>query len=301
MSAPLMFSPEAESVPEFSFGPAPRLTSSLFSEEVPLLEHEFDLMRQLIYDRTGICIADSKRALLIGRLGTVVKERGLRTFQEYYDLLQRDTTGDLLTELFGRITTNYTYFNREPDHFQYLTKNLLPSVPKNERIRLWSAGCATGPEAFDLSMHLQAHLDATGYMQEGMVLGTDISRKAIEFAVKGVYPVDAARAVPPENIPRYLEPVDKQHYSVKPRIKNLVKFRVMNLLREVFPFQQKFHAIFCRNVMIYFDEATRMKLVKHLAEHLLPGGILVLGHCESLLSVPGELKGEGASVYSRRA
>lgn len=295
-----MFSPEADSVPEFSFGPASRLTSSLFSEEVPLLEHEFELMRQLIYERTGICMTDSKRALLIGRLGAVVKERGLRTFQEYYDLLQRDTTGTVLTELFGRITTNYTYFNREPDHFNFLIKNLLPSLPRNERIRFWSAGCATGPEAFDLAMHLRTHLDSTGSVQEGMVLGTDISRKAIEFAVKGAYPVDAARVVPPENMTRYLEPVEQQHYSVKLRVRNMVKFRVMNLLRDVYPFQQKFHAIFCRNVMIYFDEVTRLKLVRHLTEHLMPGGILVLGHCESLLSVPIELKREGGSVYSRR-
>lgn len=280
----------------------PRFQAPILPEtEIGISDHEFALMRSLVYERIGIRLNENKRMLMEGRLRRILNARGIQSFRAYYDLLQSETSGDALTEFIGRITTNFTFFNRESDHFTFLDNVILPRFlgQGTERLRIWSAGCATGPEAYDLALHV--HEKAAGVPLQGVtILGTDVSRKAITAANRGVYSEDSLKRLRPQHLAAYFSRSEEGQFSVRENLRSMVTFRVLNLLREVYPFQHKFHVIFCRNVMIYFDEPTRLALVRRLHDYLVPGGYLILGHSESLLARQTEFRSEGASVYSRR-
>ncbi len=286
--------------------PAPVIPaqSSFFPDhgEIMISDREFELMRQVVRSRTGIHLTDNKRMLVEGRLRKILNLRNISNFQKYMELLESDTTGEALTEFIGRITTNYTFFHRETDHYNFLNGVILPrfAAPGADIFRIWSAGCATGPETYDIAMHIHEYMSGRSAPPSAIILGTDISRKAIDAANRGIYREESLKNVPPRRIEAYFSKQSDGRYSVADCLRKLVMFRVLNLLRDTYPFQHKFHAIFCRNVLIYFDEETRLRLVRRLHDCLVPGGFLLLGHSESLLSRQTEFKSEGSSVYSRR-
>ncbi|MCE9600575.1 MAG: protein-glutamate O-methyltransferase CheR [Spirochaetia bacterium] len=269
-------------------------------DEITMSDQEFNSLSELVYLRTGIVLTDKKRGLVYNRLRHVLRQNEIPSFHEYNLLLRNDDTGFYLSEFISRITTNFTYFNRENSHFSFMCERVLPKFTKETMLRVWSAGCATGAETYDLAMNIQDYSARQKAIAHWMVLGTDISREAIDRAAAGTFSLDQVENVPDDKRKLYFTRDAEGRYVLRDTLRTNVKFRVLNLLRESLPFQHKFHIIFCRNVMIYFDEKTRTEVVRKLINCLTPGGYLFLGHCEALPNLPDTLRREGPSIYSRR-
>ncbi len=254
---------------------------------IQLADKEFKQIKDLVYTRFGINLSEQKRSLVAGRLNKVLKGSGLRSFDEYYKHVLSDTSGEALNTLINRISTNHTYFNREYSHFDYFKNIILPKLDeqtkksKNDKIRIWSAGCSSGEEVYMLAM-LIAEYFGSNAMDRAAILGTDISEVALKKASDALYTAENVKRLSAPMIQKYFDRPDKEHYRVKPVLKNLTLFRRLNLMREEYPFRRQFDVIFCRNVMIYFDQITRSKLMIRFHKHLGTEGHLFIGHSESL-------------------
>ena len=251
-------------------------------------ETEFTSLSHLIYEKFGINLTEQKRLLLVGRLQKVIKLKGFRTFQEYYDHLIRDQSGKALEELAIKVSTNHTFFYRESDHFELFENTVLPELVENHKarnnydIRIWSAGCSSGEEPYTLAMLMLRYFGVEYSKWSAGILATDISTKMLEHAMIGEYSKDRLDLLPKNLRDKFFIKLSDDRYSVCDQLKKEVVFRKLNLMNEKFPFRKQFDLIFCRNVMIYFDERTREELVKRLYENLVTDGYLFIGHSESL-------------------
>ena len=253
-----------------------------------LEEREYHLIRDLVYTKFGINLGAHKQALVAGRLNKIVRQHGFPSFMDYYTFLVSDDSGTALRTLVNRISTNHTYFNRESGHFEYLESTVLPALRErlvaegDRHVRIWSAGCSSGEESYTLAMLLlETFGKEAGEWRLG-VLATDISEVVLEKARAGLYSDENVQKLPDHLRRRYFQRGKDGMWTVSPAVRDLVLYRRLNLIRERFPFKRRFHAIFCRNVMIYFDAATRAGLVQRFSDCLEPGGHLFIGHSESL-------------------
>lgn len=223
---------------------------------------------------------------MIGRLQHVLAEKQIGSFSKYFDYVTSDNTGNAVATLVNRLTTNHTFFLREAEHFDYFKNHVLPILSTcqapSKDLRIWSAGCSTGEEPYTLAMIVSDYFGIEKGGWDAQILATDISSGVLEKAIAGVYHVDQIANVPVNWKNKYFKPVDRERMAVVERIKSEVIFRRFNLMNAHFPFKKKFHVIFCRNVMIYFDVETRQRLVEKFYEHTEPGGYLFIGHSESL-------------------
>lgn len=267
---------------------APKVSEFFSGSWIHISDEEFKLLRDLVYNNIGINLTEEKRNLLMGRLQKILRARSFSNFRDYYNFIINDKSGEALSELANSISTNHTFFYREKDHFEFFLSTALPeivSIAKEQRstdLRIWSAGCSSGEEPYNLMMLMLEYFGRDYNKWTAGVLATDISEKALDFARRAVYSNDRVRYLPVEYKNRYLKKVNKDEWEVIDQIKKDVVFRRFNLMNEVFPFKKQFHSIFCRNVMIYFDEPTRIKLVNKFYDLLLPGGYLFIGHSETL-------------------
>ncbi|HKW97094.1 MAG TPA: protein-glutamate O-methyltransferase CheR [Bryobacteraceae bacterium] len=265
----------------------------------PLTDQEFARISQLAYDRFGLELKPGKEELVSARLGKKVRAAGCRSFQEYYRRVVEDTTGEALIELIDALTTNFTGFMREPAHFEFLRKHILPEWIKRGSIRIWSAACSTGEEPYTIAFSL---LDALGSTRLPVqIVATDISSRALGEAQGGTYPAARLELLPAAWQHSFLlrgEGQWKGWYRVKPEVSRLIEFRRLNLI-EPFSHAQPFAAIFCRNVMIYFDKQTQQSLIERLAAQLAPGGYLLIGHSESLTGIEHPLTYVRPTVYRK--
>ncbi len=255
---------------------------------IDITDDEFKHISQLVYEKFGIHLTEKKRVLVRGRLNKLLRQMGYKNFEEYYNAILEDPSGAGLLELVDRISTNHTYFYREKDHFDFLEKRVLPDIARqldeqrSKDLRLWCAGCATGEEAYTLAIVL-AEFFGPHYFSEGPpILATDISRTALEKAMLGAYGKERIDQIPKGLLHKYFVPNDMGGYTVKDVLKKLVLFKRLNFKRETFPFRKKFHTVFCRNVMIYFDQPTKEALVNKFGGVLNEGGYLFIGHSETL-------------------
>jgi len=262
-------------------------TSSII-ELAKLTDKEYKLISSLVYNKFGINLGEQKRSLIVGRLNKVLKQYGFKTFQEYYDYVQSDMTGTALTTLIDRISTNHTFFNRENDHFQHFSAHSIPEVIANLKannrrdIRIWCAGCSTGEESYTIAMLLMEHFGNELRAWDIGVLATDISTRALEKAVAGIYENDNVGKLPPGLKNKYLTRQAEGNWKVNDKVKSLVTYRKLNLMNGSYPFKGRFQVIFCRNVMIYFDKPTRDVLVSKFDRYLENHGYLYIGHSETL-------------------
>jgi chemotaxis protein methyltransferase CheR len=253
-----------------------------------LSDDEFEQLRGIIYARFGISLSEKKRQLVISRLYDVLQRKKLRNFEEYLNYLAQDQSGQAVSELADRISTNHTFFFREQLHFEVLLSQVLPQTIARLRaedspdLRIWCAGCATGEEAYTLAMLLLEYFGLEYPQWSAGVLATDISTHALSFARAGIYPEDRAELVPPTLKYRYFRQKGKGLLAVTDRVRQEVTFRRFNLINPAFPFKKPFHVIFCRNVMMYFDAPAREALVQRLYDATAPGGYLFIGHSEAL-------------------
>ncbi len=274
------------------------------SELVPMSDREFRGFRELVYRESGIHISEHKRELLTARLSRRIRTLGMLRFGEYLNVVEREPQERV--EMLDRIVTNETKFFREPKQFEFLESEVLPrwlaeaeARSRARRVRVWSAGCSTGQEPYSIAMTLLAQLE--GWDIE--VLATDISGRALRQAMAGVWPMDKASEIPEKYLKNYmLRGVRSQdgRMSASAQTRAVIRFQRLNLHDEL-PELGAFDLIFCRNVLIYFDLASRTQAVTRILTRLAPAGFLFLGHSESLLSSGLRLRPVAPSVYTRMA
>lgn len=252
---------------------------------INITEKEFVRLAEFIKVNYGINLKEEKKSLVIGRLNNVLMQKNFSSFSEYYDYVVADKTGDAATLLIDKITTNHTFFMREADHFHYFRDKVLPYLVgtlKEKDLRIWSAGCSTGEEPYTLAMIIDEYLGNEKHLWDSKILATDISGKVLDIAQRGMYDNEEIATLPVQWRLSYFKKFDSGKSIVADKIRNEVIYRKFNLMEPVFPFKRKFHVIFCRNVMIYFDNNTRNTLVNKYYQQLEPGGYLFIGHSESL-------------------
>jgi chemotaxis protein methyltransferase CheR len=265
----------------------------------PLTGHEFEQFRRLARDTFGLDLRAGKEQLVAARLGKLASRLRLRSFQEYYDFVVGDTTGQALLAMIEALTTNHTSFLREPAHFEFLSKLALTEWQERDSVRIWSAACSSGEEPYSIAFCLLDCLGRRGPRIE--ILASDISNRVLESARKGVYAAERFTEVPREWLSRYLLRGQRRFegfYRVKPEIQSLISFERRNLV-EPFPAMPPFSLIFCRNVMIYFDRPTQQSLVSRLAAQLEPGGYFFIGHSESLSAIEQPLDYVRPAIYRK--
>jgi len=250
-----------------------------------MTENEFKKLADYIKSNYGIYLKKEKQALVSGRLYNILLQNNFSSFSEYYDYVVSDKTGEAAMTLINKITTNHTFFMREADHFFYFRDEVLPFLRdtlNDKDLRIWSAGCSSGEEPYTLAMIIDEFFGSEKRNWDTKILATDISTKVLTIAQKGVYGNDEIAPLPAYWKLNYFKKLDNEKSIIVDRIRNEVIYRKFNLMENVFPFKKKFHVIFCRNVMIYFDAETKQKLINKFYDLTEYGGYLFIGHSESL-------------------
>lgn len=269
--------------------------------DLRLGEREFTFLAGLIKQQTGIVLGDNKREMLQARLAKRVRQLKLDSFEEYCDLLTGPDGEAELGRTLNAVTTNLTRFFREPHHFEHLSQVALPKLAKRRgdgrRLRLWSAGCASGEEAYTLGMVLHSTVHDIERW-DARILATDIDTDMIARGKAGRYDASQAELVPGDLHSRYLRHLADQprHVEVSDAIKRLIAFKPLNLLGP-WPMKGPFDVIFCRNVVIYFDRETQIRLFQRIADILADDGYLYIGHSESLYGLTNRFKLIGRTIH----
>ena len=240
---------------------------------------------EMIYAESGILLPDNKAKLIYGRLARRLRACGLESFPDYLALIANDT--EERARAVDALTTNHTFFFRENHHFEHFRDELWPGfadrLASGGRVRVWSAACSSGEEPYSLMMTIlgtdtRAAAKLAG--QDFKILATDLSPSVIAAARAGRYPVDTPRTMPPAMRQAWCQPAGDME-ELSPALRAPIAFRELNLLRS-WPMRRPFDVIFCRNVMIYFDEPTKAQLLARFADQLVAGGILYIGHAERI-------------------
>lgn len=261
-----------------------------------LAPREFEQIRALASRTFGLDLKPGKEELVSARLGRLVRSGGFRSFQEYYQHVVAEPTGQALAAMVDALTTNHTFFLREADHFDFLREELAPELSRRQLVELWCAACSTGEEAWTLALVLN---DAFG-AGKVHITASDISRKALSFAETAIYPANRCQNLPGAWLSSHFvahgNPPDA--FLVCAPVREQVTFRRINLIRPITR-RRQFPVIFCRNVMIYFDRQAQECVVSQLSECLEPGGYLFVGHAESLAGVSHGLEYVRPAVYRK--
>ncbi len=247
-------------------------------------DRDFQRLVTFVHQNYGIDLS-KKRQLIVGRLSNTILSMGFTSFEEYVDNLIKNKKPEDLELMLNKLTTNYTFFMREGAHFELFRDTILPylvETKKDKVLSIWSAACSSGEEPYTISMILKEFFGAKASAWDTRVLATDISQNALVAAKNAVYDEDSLKELSPTWKSKYFRPTGQPGtYTVAPEIKNNVIFRTFNLMDPI-KFRLKFDVIFCRNVMIYFDQPTKEALVKRFFDATNPGGYLLIGHSESL-------------------
>lgn len=270
-------------------------------------EKEFKRFSDLVYKVAGINLHIGKRELLQARVGKILRQRGIGSFSEYFEIVTEDPSGDELVRLIDAISTNMTFFFREEKHFQFLTDDWLTKFMESRKrggdfkIRGWSAGCSTGEEPYSIVMAILEKLAGNEVGLDIKILASDISTRVLQTAMRGTYIEEKVKSVPASIKGKYFDRVKGEEstlYHVKKNLVDRILFRRINLM-EPFPLKNPVDFIFCRNVMIYFDRATQQDLVNKYHQAMKGGGYLFIGHSESLNGVNHPFKYVAPSIYQR--
>ncbi len=263
---------------------------------------DFDRIRRLIKEQTGIHLSDAKRSLVYSRLGRRLRALGLTDFASYYALVERDA--EELGRCINAITTNLTAFFREPHHFEFLADRVLPELKQrhahDRRIRIWSAGCSTGEEPYSIAMVVREVMGtAPGW--DIKILATDLDSDVVAKAASGIYELERVAGMDETRKRRWLRRgrgANAGRVRIAPEVRELITFRQLNLMHP-WPMRGPFDVIFCRNVVIYFDKETQRRLFDRYADIMAPEGYLFIGHSESLHRVSDRFEHLGKTIYRR--
>ena len=267
-----------------------------------ITDNEFQKLTRFVREKTGVSLKENKKALVVLRLTRRLEKLNLPNFESYYQYLLADTEGKELHYFVYYITTHYTFFLREKEQFQLFKDEILPSIVSNITdgdLRIWSAASSTGEEAYTLAMILDEYFGFEKKYWNKELLATYIARKVIHQAEQGIYNTTELMDVPKNWVLKYFTPIDNVKYQVKKDLRDDVTFRCFNLLEPSYPFKKKFHVIFCRNVLIYFDRKTKFDVIEKLKDSLVIGGYLILGLSEAINYRENGLTYVQPSVYRK--
>ena len=239
------------------------LNNSTNNTSIIITDKEFELLSKFIKFNYGINLKEEKKSLVMGRLQTVLYQKNMKSFSEYYEYISSDKTGKGVSDLINRITTNHTFFMRESIHFDFFKDKVLPKLKEtvhDRDLRIWSAGCSSGEEPYTLAMLIDNYFGREKLFWNTEILATDISSQVLKIAKNGVYTNERIEPIPYEIRTKYFKRINNESSEVVEAIKKEVTFARLNLMNKSFPFTNKFHAIFCRNVMIYFNMEILHKL-----------------------------------------
>jgi len=260
---------------------------------------EFRLFQALVHREAGILLSDQKRALLVGRIGPRVRALALPSFHAYYDLVCAD--GDEMVRMLDSICTNETQFFREPKQFEFLEKQWIPALRaagRRREVRIWSAGCSTGEEPFSIAMSLLTHLP--GWQHE--IIATDLSTKVLERARAAIWPAERVARIPLPYRKAFLlrgSGAQEGKIAAREELRAIIHFARLNLHHDSYSIPGRFEAIFCRNVLIYFDGPAKQRIIHRLLDRLEPHGLLFLGHAEGLTGFD-RVQVAGPTIYALR-
>lgn len=255
-------------------------------QDLRLAPAEFDLVRKLCHERFGIALDASKVDMVSARIDELLRRSGAVSFRDYYERILKNGGVAAFAELADCMTTNYTFFNREPAHFEHFAKVALPEAVQRSRgtckrdLRIWCAAASTGEEPYTLAMWMMNHMGASYATWDAGILATDLSREALTTATKAVYPNPALERLPQDWRARYFTALPGGRSRVCDELRAEVMFRKFNLSSPSLPFRTPFDVIFCRNVMIYFDAQLGRALVDRLFRITAPGGYLYVGSAD---------------------
>jgi chemotaxis protein methyltransferase CheR len=274
--------------------------------KLTLSDADFQDIARLVRQKAGINLHAGKKELVRARLGKIIREDGYGDFHNYYQAVVHDHTGDQLVRLLDLISTNLTFFFREPKHFAFMRETFLPELEKRRRglkppsLRIWSAGCSTGEEPYSIAITVA---EKSPFFWDGdfRLLATDLSTQVLTTAARGVYSVGQLQDVPPNTLRRFFRQgrgASEGKYRVSAALRDRIAFRRLNLI-EPFPMKKSFDLVFCRNVMIYFDKKIQGELVAKIHDLLAEGGYLFIGHAESLSGLDHRFKYVQPTVYRK--
>jgi len=272
--------------------------------QVPeLREEDFQLISRLVKKNSGINLHSGKVELVKARLGRRMRELGLRSYGEYLERVRNDVSGEEFTAMLDALSTNVTQFFREPDHFDYLSKVIVPKLigrPRPGPLHFWSAGCSSGEEPYSLAIALAESVpqELLGAVK---ILATDLSTRVLAEAATGIYDQEKLAGLPSHVVNRYFQKAQsgrKLRFQILPEIRRRVVFSRLNFM-EHWPMRGPFEVIFCRNVMIYFDKQTREQLVERFWEILAEGGSLFIGHSETFSGIRHRFRYLQPTIYQK--
>ncbi len=277
-------------------------------QELHLTDKEFLAISEMVYKHCGIHLDDEKKELVRSRLSKRLRLLGYESYSDYMEFIGQDPSGEEFSSLIDAISTNFTSFFREKQHFDFLEKKFLPGLLENKaarsdyRLRAWCAGCSSGEELYTIAITILDTI-VDNLRWDVKILATDISTRMLIVASQGVYEQKKIEPLSPAQRQKYLtvsHSKSEKLYEVKPEVKKMTIVRYLNFMDD-WPIQTRLDFIFCRNVMIYFDRPTQQKLISRFWDLLEPGGILFTGHSESLTGISHSFKYIEPAVYQKPA
>lgn len=276
------------------------------TDTVRISDAEFKMIADFVYREFGIRFTDQKKSLVEGRLSKVWKEGNYHSIRSYLDDVKTDQTGKKLQEMMNRLTTNHSYFFRENQLLTYFSQNggfqSLGFMPQqtNPDIRIWSAGCSEGQEPYSIAITLMEYFGSRFKPLLPVILATDISERALLKAVNATYTKsEIAENVNAVFLNHYFDRLSADQYQVKKFLRDMILFRKFNLNNESYPFKNRFDIIYCRNVMIYFDNNSKETIINQFYRYVKPGGYLVVGCSESINNLRHPFKQVAGSIYRK--
>ena len=263
-----------------------------------ITQQEFALFQRLIYKIAGISLSDAKQVLLVGRLSKRLKQYGLSTFTEYYRMLASGDYPEELQTMVDLLTTNETYFFREPTHFDFLRNEIVAKRNNPATFRVWSAASSSGEEAYSIAMTLAETMPSSAWE----IVGSDISTKVLAAAAAGHSSLARTDGIPPGYMRKYCLKGVRSHagtFLIAPELRKKARFFQINLMHPVEADIGDFDVIFLRNVMIYFDPETKTRVVHNLLPRLKKGGHLIIGHSETLTGITDRVIGVRPTIYRK--
>ncbi len=271
-------------------------SNSQIERDLVLTDADFTRIRELIYQRAGIVLAEHKREMVYSRLAKRLRHHGMTRFTDYLVRLERQPEAKEWEAFTNALTTNLTAFFREAHHFPLLAEHI---KNKQDPVTIWCSAASTGEEPYSLAMTLLETLGAKA--SQAKVIATDIDTDALARARAGVYPLEQVRKIDETRVKRFFQKGTGNHAGfarVRPEVSALVEFLPLNLLAPQWPIKGSFDAVFCRNIMIYFDKDTQSKILKRFAPLMKPDGLLFAGHSENFSYISDAFKLRGETVYN---
>jgi len=277
---------------------APGAPSGMQGREFSWTDADFDRVQAMIYKRAGISLHDGKHAMVYSRLSRRLRETGYQSFREYLGWLE-STDSPEWQEFVNALTTNLTSFFRENHHFEVFA-DLLKSKPSGSPWRVWCSAASTGEEPYSIAI---TALEALGASTQFSLAASDIDSKVLATAQQGVYRLDGMKGIDAQRMQRFFlrgKAGNDGMVRVKPELSRMIRFLIVNLIHDDWPFSEPFDVVFCRNVMIYFDAQTQRKVLERIHRVMKPGATLFVGHAENFSESRDLFVLKGKTVYERR-